>query len=65
MCVCIYRLSAAARVVSPVGVIPRFSGTAPADMGTAQWITQGREGFTGERSMEVGTGQKEGEQRVS
>lgn len=33
-------------MVSPVGVIPRYSGKVPADMGTPQWITHGREGFT-------------------
>lgn len=35
-------------VVSPAVVIPRYSGTAPADTGTPQWITHGREGFTEE-----------------
>lgn len=38
-----------------VVVIPRSSGTAPADMGTPQWITHGRGGFT-EEEKEINGG---------
>lgn len=36
-------------------VIPRYSGTAPADMGTPQRITHRREGFT-EEEKEINGG---------
>lgn len=53
--------------VFPATVIPRYSGTAPVDMGTSQWITHGREGFT-EEEKEINGGRyskREDEQRVS
>lgn len=36
-------------------VIPRYSGTAPTDMGTPRWITHRREGFT-EEEKEINGG---------
>ena len=58
MCVCV---SVCVCVCGAV-VIPRYSGTAPADMGTPQWITHGREGFT-EEEKEINGGRysREGE----
>lgn len=61
ICVCVCGVSSSSN--------PRYSGTAPADMGTPQWITQGREGFT-EEEKEINRGRrysKKGvvEQRVS
>ncbi len=58
MCVC---------VCVSVVIIPRYTGMAPADVETPQWITHGGEGFT-EKETEINGGRytkAEAEESVS